>query len=509
MNGFSYSTDRWFFIIVFFVNVAAVLVMEEQLYMSKRMRYVFWLVAGISITMHVIFNDKNSGMLIRIAVFGVCCICLPYLWNYRKKREWVLLAFCTMLAALMGLFSYGPKILGGSGYSAGFKENGVYAEIKRSAEKINDEQYKFKRYDVYDSSLGSSLVMDYFGTTEYFSVLNAYVSEFYQNINISPGVRAASHILRGLDGRKELEALLSVSQYMDFETGESGETFSKILPNKDYLPLGFTYDTYLVRSDFENLNSIEKQSLLLTAVVLEEEQSTTESVKAETVVNSDKEINFQILENDDENRMRVYIDFDQYSQYKDGIGEIYVQFCGLSGSADIYVGNKDFQLRDETFLYYLGEDEFWINLSELEENEQGLYFDLYIDGISDFSESKMHVWWHEISYEAISKRSENTVSNLELGNNSVKGNITCEADEILFFSIPFSSGWTAYVDGKETEIKRADIAFMAIMPGEGEHEILLKYESPGMKSGLIISVSMALIWVMIFIFWNNKLLKRQ
>ncbi len=61
--------------------------------------------------------------------------------------------------------------------------------------------------------------------------------------------------------------------------------------------------------------------------------------------------------------------------------------------------------------------------------------------------------------------------------------------EILFTTIPYSSGWKAYVDGEETKITPLlEDAFIGISLSEGEHEIELIYEPPGRTAGLILSV---------------------
>lgn len=62
--------------------------------------------------------------------------------------------------------------------------------------------------------------------------------------------------------------------------------------------------------------------------------------------------------------------------------------------------------------------------------------------------------------------------------------------ELAFFSVPYSEGWTATVDGKPAEVMRADTAFMAVeVSGEGSHEVVLTYETPGLRTGAILSVA--------------------
>lgn len=205
------------------------------------------------------------------------------------------------------------------------------------------------------------MMLDYYGTTEYFSIANSYVSEFYREMDISPGYRVASHILRGLDSRRKLETLLSVSEFMDYEI-EEGERKSVIRTNDEYLPLGFLYDEYILRDEFDNLNPMEKQSMLLNAVVLENEK---QGIRANNrIVGTDEEMAIDIEAGKTEKSKRIYVGWKTEQGLTDNMQELYVQLVDMSGNTDI-------QVKPESFLYYTGIDEFWINVSDLEKDERG------------------------------------------------------------------------------------------------------------------------------------------
>lgn len=497
MNGFSYSTNRWYWAVILFTVVLSVIAMEQENVVPRWIKYAFWCLTVMSFMIHIVISERNTGLWIRVAVFGGFAILLPYLWNYHCHRERYLLVFSALMTAATGLFALGPKVLGGSGYSAGFKANGIYREVEQSISEISsgeEQTQTFERWDVYDSSLGASLMLDYFGTTEYFSVINSYVSEFYREMDISPGYRAASHILRGLDSRRELETLLSVSEFMDYEI-EEGERKSVIRTNDDYLPLGFLYDEYILRDEFNNLNPMGKQSMLLNAVVLESEK---QGIRANSsIVGMDEELPIDIIEaGEKEMSTRIYVGLKMEQGLTDGAEELYVQLVDMSGNADVYVGNKDILVKPESFLYYTGIDEFWINVSDLEKDERGWYFDFVVDGAVDFDYSNMHVYHHVIDGDAIQKRKEHVMENLVVGNNSISGSVNCRENKFLFLSVPYSTGWKAFVDGEEVEIIRADIGFMAIMLEKaGTHTVELRYVTPGLRLGCIMSLVMIILAV--------------
>ena len=62
-----------------------------------------------------------------------------------------------------------------------------------------------------------------------------------------------------------------------------------------------------------------------------------------------------------------------------------------------------------------------------------------------------------------------------------------QKNEVIFFSVPYSEGWQAEIDGNKTDIVRAGIGFMAVMVPEGRHTVEFKYHSQNMLPGLICS----------------------
>ena len=82
------------------------------------------------------------------------------------------------------------------------------------------------------------------------------------------------------------------------------------------------------------------------------------------------------------------------------------------------------------------------------------------------------------------------------------GNITCsinlKEDKEVVFSIPYSNGWTLYVDGKKQETNKANRMFLGARISKGQHQIELKHFSPGMKAGCTASVLGFLVVLILF-----------
>ena len=62
-------------------------------------------------------------------------------------------------------------------------------------------------------------------------------------------------------------------------------------------------------------------------------------------------------------------------------------------------------------------------------------------------------------------------------------------DNLLFFSVPYSDGFTATVNGKAADVEKVDYGFMAVKIPKGEQcDIVFTYETPGFSTGVKISL---------------------
>jgi len=73
-------------------------------------------------------------------------------------------------------------------------------------------------------------------------------------------------------------------------------------------------------------------------------------------------------------------------------------------------------------------------------------------------------------------------------NNGFSSVIDSTGETIALYQIPYDSGWSATVNGKEVKIENIDNGFMGIKINEGTNKIVFKYHTPGLKVGLIISI---------------------
>ena len=98
-------------------------------------------------------------------------------------------------------------------------------------------------------------------------------------------------------------------------------------------------------------------------------------------------------------------------------------------------------------------------------------------------------------YEAqVSALTRDTLEQVSIGDNRVTGTIDLEENKLLCLSIPYSSGWTAYVDGQETPLLRANTMYMALPLTAGTHTVELRYATRGLGVGALLSAAGVLIF---------------
>ena len=78
--------------------------------------------------------------------------------------------------------------------------------------------------------------------------------------------------------------------------------------------------------------------------------------------------------------------------------------------------------------------------------------------------------------------------NEKISNNSISFDLKSTKDKYMLLSIPYSKGWKAYVNGEKRSIKKCDDAFMLIKLNEQDKYVELKYFTPGLFEGSILTL---------------------
>jgi len=80
------------------------------------------------------------------------------------------------------------------------------------------------------------------------------------------------------------------------------------------------------------------------------------------------------------------------------------------------------------------------------------------------------------------------LQNAQVSDNRVTGDLTTAQTSVMTTSIPYSTGWQLTVDGKSAATQVVNDGFVGARLGAGTHHIVLTYQTPGLKLGVLLSL---------------------
>ncbi len=105
-------------------------------------------------------------------------------------------------------------------------------------------------------------------------------------------------------------------------------------------------------------------------------------------------------------------------------------------------------------------------------------------------------------------RRNSSCTNFQYDSYGFSAEFESDDETLVFFSVPYESGWSTKVNGADTKIEVVDTGFMAVPVKAGKSSIEFKYETPGLKTGALISLS-GLVLYGVYMFAGYTLNKKQ
>lgn len=91
------------------------------------------------------------------------------------------------------------------------------------------------------------------------------------------------------------------------------------------------------------------------------------------------------------------------------------------------------------------------------------------------------------------EKQQNCSSSFKYDSYGFEAEITLDKPQLVFFSVPYSEGWTAEVNGSPVDVEKVSYGFMAVKADAGVNTITFSYKTPWLTLGIIISITGALI----------------
>lgn len=102
--------------------------------------------------------------------------------------------------------------------------------------------------------------------------------------------------------------------------------------------------------------------------------------------------------------------------------------------------------------------------------------------------SPLYVYGYQLDVPAyknmVEKLSDEQLEVTTYDSTSINGTVTAKEPGLLFFTIPYSEGWHAWVDGEEAEIVPVNDALIALNMSAGKHDVRIEYIPAGFKPGV-------------------------
>ena len=165
---------------------------------------------------------------------------------------------------------------------------------------------------------------------------------------------------------------------------------------------------------------------------------------------------------------------------------------------------KSIQIFTDKYNAYSGKHNFLCNTGYSEKGRHTITLTFENMGVYSFDSLKIYCQPMTEIDSQTSKLGEEVLTDVKIGNNEINGKISLSDTKALVLSIPYSEGWTAYVDGEETELKEANTMYVALELPKGDHEIHLVYCTPYLRTGLCLTCIGVLCYIVLVLINRKK-----
>lgn len=542
-NGFSYVANRWTWSYSMLIAYIVVEMWDELFQISKRKTQIIGLLMLGCAGMIICISENYTFFVLVIYITVITIIALlalgimrfSQLERFRKYRNWSQVFVLGLICVTIGgnaVFYFRPSAL--KEYK---NKNVINRDLMATQDAAVKEASKkdisaFHRYSgtfqvlARNSTLNSGL----FSTHYFWSLDNGVIKQFMTDMGMLCNV---AYNYRELDNRTILNTLANVKyyviegdgseeQYIPYAYTKKGTYYVEgsdkadrlshktndyaVYQNRNFLPLGYTYNNYVSQEMYDRLSAAEKQEAMLQGIYLKEDLADYDKTELDLksreldytisckknvkkkgnsfVVkkkNAKVKLNFEGM-SDSETYLDIQnLNFENAKKVK---ADIHIKASG----SDVIESKKTLTFYTNKEHYYNNRHNFLINLNYNKKPRTSITITFSEEGTYTFD--KLAVVCQPMdNYESqVDALKQDILEAVNMGTNEITGEISLDRNKILCLSIPYSTGWTAYVDGQRAELLQANTMYMALPLRNGKHTVCLVYETPGLRMGIYISI---------------------
>lgn len=385
--------------------------------------------------------------------------------------------------------------------------------------------------------------LDINGLNSYASLTNGAIAEFSESIESSQ-YQIIQPLRNGIDDRRIANQALGVKYILtdeknldylpsDYEVNEELSDLGMLVAEtENAAPFAYVEQDFVLESSLENMHPIQRESILAEAVILEyksaqlnvlselpeilphdfslEVEDGLEFIEADTLeIKVTKEDSALILNLD----LPEQLVGQEAFLYIEGIDFQPLEDQLLIQESTQYRLNAGFNKQEKRILQsdrfrfssYFKRENILIHFNEVLEAEESLVLKFENTGLYDFDRVTLVTRpYNQAEGTSFAEAKNDRALKIEtFESDLVIGTIENEEEGMLVTSIPYSVGWSAYVDGNEVPTEKVNIGFVGLPLEAGKYTVEFVYETPYLKLGLALS-TLGLVGIVVVDRWKGK-----
>ncbi|MDL2233868.1 YfhO family protein [Ruminococcaceae bacterium OttesenSCG-928-L11] len=436
------------------------------------------------------------GTVVLTAVY-MGCFLLFYKSRKMKLQQLSVLLGIVMLAELGYSTWIGVKTVSTSAYSTYLSKYSEVQELLSLREKKDNDFYRTEMAAYYTTNDPS--LYGYDGISIFSSTVNADTTRFIKAIGLP--AREAGNRYCYAETSPLTNALINMRYLITRngaiadgktfwqETGRSGDAV--LFENQRYLPMGFVVgdgvlefstedvgeNPFLFQNQlFQRLAGVEGDLFTLVDMihvghvgydVYRQDWGKYEYVKQEDAEEGHVKWNYQLP---DDGIYYAYVDMSKTSKVKVSLNEVVQRTHDYKNPYIFCLGNYT-------------KDELVSLTMDVEEGTEKGNLRIYV--------AKLDTALFDDGYERLR---DEPLQLTHFSDTAVAGTVTALQEGLLYASIPYEKGWSAYVDGEEAEIHTVLGSMAAVYVPEGEHFVEFRIVPAGFRLGAAASIGCLIVF---------------
>ena len=128
----------------------------------------------------------------------------------------------------------------------------------------------------------------------------------------------------------------------------------------------------------------------------------------------------------------------------------------------------------------------------------------YSPYLTELSEEMLNDLHYDSYTQDCADRRAHSCSVFQMNNAGFHAEITLDKANLVFFSVPYDDGFTAYVNGEKTDILRVDEGLMAVLCPAGASSIDFVYQAAGLSASRVVTAVAIPVWVVYVAYFVRR-----